>query len=60
MSKLFDYLKDTLMPQKSGKCCQCGELTQHTEIIADDVDEEGNATGCRDYCCERCYDRLND
>jgi hypothetical protein len=59
---LFETLKKELKPQqvKMGKCIYCGETTEETQVIADDVDEEGQATGCREWCCPNCYENMKD
>ena len=56
----FKYLGDPLNTTPKGKCIYCGEMTEETNVIADDVDEEGNVTGCREFCCNNCYENMKD
>ena len=43
-----------------GKCHECGNYTSHKQQFADDIDEEGNATGYEDFCCDVCWERLQE
>ena len=59
MSELFEHLKDVLGPEDPrGKCIYCGELTVDVHLIADDVDEDGRMTGCKEFCCDNCYENM--
>jgi hypothetical protein len=62
MSELFDFIQDTFMPKNYGRCIYCRKITDETNVIADDVDEEGHPTGSREFahneCCEHSFDKI--
>jgi len=59
---LFETLKKELKPQqvKMDKCICCGQLTDEMNMIADDVDEDGQPTGYRDFCHNTCYEYMQE
>lgn len=46
--------------RKQGKCCQCGKDTFDIHPFADDVDEDGQPTGYNDFCCDNCFESLQE
>lgn len=43
-----------------GKCMKCGEMTEERHKFTDDFDEEGQPTGYSEWCCDECFDDLQE